>query len=81
MPFAPDIAVEALSPSEGFVEVNRKALEYLEAGCQEVWILDTKNSEVFVRTLGPFVSFLATAALDSPLLPGFFQTVGDLLAW
>ena len=36
-PFAPNIAIEVLSPSETLVDVRRKVREYLRAGGQEVW--------------------------------------------
>jgi len=81
VPFAPDIAAEILSPSEAAVDVNRKALEYLAAGCQEVWIVDHENSEVFVQTSASIRLIRGADLLDSPLLPGFSQAVADLLAW
>src|SRR5579863_8901681 len=37
VPVAPDIAIEILSPAESAIEVSRKALDYLTAGCHEVW--------------------------------------------
>lgn len=81
VPFAPDIAIEILSPSEAAVDVNRKALEYPGAGCNEVWIMDPENNLVFVRTSGDIRLVPGDGALESPLLPGFSQTVADLLAW
>src|SRR5882724_10859279 len=48
LPFAPDIAVEVLSPSEAAIGVNRKVREYEDAGCSEVWVIDKENGEVFV---------------------------------
>jgi Uma2 family endonuclease len=81
IPFAPDIAVEILSPSESAIDVNRKALEYLRAGSQEVWLLDRENCEVFVQTDAGIRLLRDSDRLESPLLPGFSQTVTDLLAW
>ena len=49
IPFAPDIAVEVLSPSEAAIAVNRKIHNYLDAGCQEVWLFDADNCNVFVH--------------------------------
>ncbi len=80
MPFAPDIAVEVLSPSESAVEVHRKALEYLAAGSQEVWQLDHENGEIFVQTNAGIRLLRGEAALETPLLPGFSATVSGLLA-
>ena len=80
LPFAPDIAVEVLSPSETVGDVHRKALEYLGAGCQEVWQLDHENGELFVQTDSGIRLLRAGAVLDSPLLPGFSAAVSTLLA-
>jgi Uma2 family endonuclease len=79
VPFAPDIAVEVLSPSDGAIDVNRKALEYLAAGSQEVWLLDNANGEIFVQTPDGIRLLRGNAALTSPLLPGFAAAVSDLL--
>ncbi len=81
VPFAPDIAVEVLSQSESAVEVHRKALAYLAAGCQEVWVVDHENSEIFVQTPTTIKLFRGGDRVESPLLPGFSHPVADLLAW
>lgn len=80
LPFAPDIAVEVLSPSESAIDVHRKALEYLAAGSSEVWQLDYENGEVFVQTDGGVRLLRGAAVLDSSLLPGFTAEVGGLFA-
>ena len=80
VPFAPDIAVEVLSPSESAVDVHRKALEYLTAGSQEVWQLDHENGEVFVQTNSGIRLLRGEDILESPLLPGFSAAVSGLLA-
>ena len=79
IPFPPDIAVEVLSPSELAVHVNRKALEYLRSGSQEVWLLDPENGEVFVQTDAGMRLLRGSDLIDSPLLPGFTAKVSDLL--
>ena len=50
VPFAPEIAVEVLWPSEHAIDVTRKVRDYLSAGSQEVWLLDHANGEVQIRT-------------------------------
>jgi len=50
VPFAPDIAVEVLPPSEKAIDVRRKVLDYLRGGSQEVWLLDHANAEILVHT-------------------------------
>lgn len=79
IPFAPDIAVEVLSPSEVAIDVNRKVRDYLSAGSKEVWILDHVNSELFIHTDSQIRLLKAQDALESPLLPGFSAPVSDLL--
>ncbi len=81
VPFAPDIAVEVLSPSETAFDVNRKVLEYLDGGSQEVWVLDSENTEIFIQTqTGIRLLRGGDAVLETPLLPGFSAAVSKLLA-
>jgi len=80
VPFAPDIAMEVLSPSEHAMEVNRKVRDYLAAGSREVWLLDPENGEVHVRTKASIRILEASEALETALLPGFSVGVGKLPA-
>lgn len=79
IPFAPDIAVEVLSPSETTIETNRKIQGYLTAGTQEVWIVDQPNREIFQYTNKEIRLFRGAHAFATSLLPGFSLTVEDLL--
>lgn len=79
IPFAPNIAVEVLSPSEAAVDVNRKILDYLAAGTQEVWVLDYTNRELFLYSNSGIRLFHGSDRLETPLLPGLSFTVADLL--
>ena len=79
VPFAPDIAVEVLSPSESAIDVHRKVRDYLGAGTQEVWLLDHVNGELFVHTNTIIRLLLGNDVLESPLLPGFAAAVRELL--
>ncbi len=79
VPFAPDIAVEVLSPSESAVNVRRRVRDYLRAGGQEVWLLDHANGEVLVHTSAGIRVLQGTDVLESPLLPGFSAAVADLV--
>ena len=79
IPFAPDIAVEVLSPSEAAIDVNRKIHNYLDAGCQEVWLLDAENGDIFVHAAGGIRLLQRQHVLESPLLPGFSVPVAELL--
>jgi Uma2 family endonuclease len=76
--FAPDIAVEILSPSESAMQLRRKVLDYLRAGSREVWLVDSFNREVEMRT-NPGSRVLAeTDHLTTPLLPEFKVPVAKL---
>ena len=84
IPFAPDIAVEVLSPPEAAIDVNRKVRDYLNAGAQEVWLLDGYNGQAAVRTSNAMRVLLRNDILETPLLEGFslplaelFQRTGD----
>jgi Uma2 family endonuclease len=79
VPFAPDIAVEVLSPSEKAISVRRKVRDYLQAGSQEVWLLDHANGEILVHTGSGIRVLQEKDALESPVLPGFSAAVADLV--
>jgi len=79
VPFAPDIAVEVLSPSEKAIDVRRKVLDYLRGGSQEVWLLDHANGEILVHTGNGIRVLQEKDVLESPLLPGFSAAVTDLV--
>ena len=78
-PYAPDIAIEVLSPTEHLIDVTRKVREYLGAGSREVWLLDHPNGELQVRTESGIRLLRRSDALNSPLLPGFEIRVTELL--
>ena len=39
-PIPPDLAVEVVSPSDKFYDVQEKVLEYLDAGTRMVWVIE-----------------------------------------
>lgn len=81
-PFAPDLAVEIVSPGDRADDVHDKVREYLEAGTDLVWVLWPKRRSVSAHTpdgvareLGP------DDGLDGgDVLPGFRTRVADLFA-
>ena len=80
LPFPPDITVEVLSVSESAIDVKRKVHEYLGAGSQEVWVIDSVNSEIMIRTTTGVRFLSAENMVESPLLPGFSISVSAVLA-
>ena len=47
-PVPPDLAIEVVSPSDAFYEVQGKAFEYLDAGTKMVWVVDPVSKTVTV---------------------------------
>ena len=47
-PIPPDLAVEVVSPSDKVYDIQEKALEYLAAGTQMVWVVEPIAKTVIV---------------------------------
>lgn len=82
IPFAPDLAVEVLSPSNTVQEMDEKIAFYFAAGSRAVWIVNPKrrtvaaySSEVEVRILGE-----AETLEGGDVLPGFSYELSRLFA-
>lgn len=78
--FAPDLAVEVISPSEEPSDMARKVAEYFESGAEQVWHLFPETSRVTI-----YFSPVDTAlfgpqdALDTRgFLPGFTYQAEEL---
>lgn len=79
IPFAPDIAVEILSPSEFAMDLNRKIAEYMKAGCLEVWVIDHSSDKMFIHTDSNTVRVVRGGeTIETPLLPGFSISLHQL---
>jgi Uma2 family endonuclease len=77
---APDLAIEILSPSNTASEMQRKALEYLDAGARLVWIVDPDTATVILYRSRAEVRILGE---DEPLdagevIPGLESPVSAL---
>lgn len=71
--FAPDLAIEIISPSEEPEEMAQKVAEYFGAGAEQVWHLfpDTKRVTIYYSQ-SDTASFRPEEELDAgDLLPGF----------
>jgi Uma2 family endonuclease len=79
-PGAPDLAVEVLSPDDRASEVMAKVEDWLQAGCQAVWVVDPKTRTVAVyRSGGGAVILKATDTLaGEDFLPGLRLSVAKL---
>ena len=79
-PGAPDLVAEVVSPNDSYSEVEEKALRWLAAGTQVVWIIDPRQKHVTVyRDRDNIVVLTGDAALSDPdLLPGWQVPLSDL---
>jgi len=80
IPGAPDLAVEVVSPSDSAQDLNKKVKQYLNAGCQVVWVVYPLTREVEVFEAGGSMRRLTEEdSLEAPdLLPGFRHPVRGL---
>jgi len=78
----PDLAVEVLSPSNTKAEMDRKLLDYFEAGTRLVWYLDPVARSVRAYTSAERSEVLdESGTLDGgDVLPGFRLPIRDWFA-
>ena len=80
VPFPPDLAVEVMSPSDRWVDLERKARRYLDAGTRLVWVVrnDRRAVVVFAPGRAP-IELGEDDALDGEdVLPGFRLPVAGI---
>ncbi|MFQ5637676.1 MAG: Uma2 family endonuclease [bacterium] len=79
--FAPDLAVEILSPTDRLTDLQQKIQEYFENGSEQVWILDPWKKKAFVyRAIHDYRVFDEDEVINGgDLLPGFSFRLADLL--
>lgn len=81
-PGPPDLAVDLLSASDRFVEVNRKIRDYLAAGTPLVWLVDPESRSALIYHPNRLVEIVAPdGTLDGEgVLPGFSLSLAALWA-
>ncbi|MCY7376825.1 MAG: Uma2 family endonuclease [Pyrinomonadaceae bacterium] len=57
-PTAPDLAVEVISPSNTYDEIQDKIEKYFASGTKLIWIVDPKRRKIFVHRPDDTVSLL-----------------------
>jgi Uma2 family endonuclease len=77
----PDLAVEVVSPTDSFGELDAKVEEYLAAGVLSVWVINPRTRIVQVFRRGNHVMRLHEhdELTEPDILPGFHCRVNDLL--
>jgi Uma2 family endonuclease len=77
---APDLAVEVLSPSETFSELEEKLEDYLVSGTQLIWVVDPVRRTVMIVAADAPVRWLREEdRLDGgTAVPGFTCAVSDI---
>lgn len=81
VPFAPDLAVEVVSPGDEAAEIRKKVQEYLRYGTRLVWLFDPKARTVEVHTRGGAVTLGVDGVLEGgDVLPGFRLPLKDLFS-
>ena len=72
VPFAPDLAIEIVSPNDKAHEIQEKVTEYLQYGTRQVWVAYPNSRQVVIHTAAGSHTFYADDLLDgSDVLPGF----------
>ena len=80
--FAPDVAIEVVSPSNTAAEMDRKTAEYFANGAQAVWIADPGPRTVAIRRPGRAEQVYQGDAMlyGAPEIPGFACRVSEIFA-
>ena len=80
--FAPDVAIEVVSPSNTPAALARKTEEYFANGARAVWIADPADQTVRIRRPGAVELALGPSDILSgdPEIPGFSCAVADIFA-
>ena len=73
------LIAEVVSPTDTANEVFGKAHEYLNSGCEEVWLVFTEERWIIVVTPTSHTIYASEETLTSQVLRGFSTTVNALL--
>jgi Uma2 family endonuclease len=79
-PFAPDLAVEVVSPGDRYEEIQEKIADYFHSGTRLVWIVEPKNRTVAVyNSLTEARILTESDALEGGnVIPGFSCLVAEI---
>jgi Uma2 family endonuclease len=75
------LIAEVASPEDSAEELFAKAREYLQSGCQEVWLLFPESQLVLINTQQRWLVFNPGEVVSTQtVLQGFSVAVNELLA-
>ncbi len=81
IPFAPDLAVEVVSPGDSASDIHDKVTDFLRCGTRLVWVLYPRSRTATVHTPEGARTVDAQGTLDGgDVLPGFSLALGELFA-
>ncbi|HLF04933.1 MAG TPA: Uma2 family endonuclease [Dehalococcoidia bacterium] len=81
-PGAPDLAVEVISPSDTYAEVDEKVVDWLNGGARMVVVVNPRTERVMVYRSPTDVTILSSGdTLDGQdVVPGWSLALADLFA-
>ena len=81
-PFAPDLAVEVISPNDTYTEVESKVFQWLDAGTRAVVVVDPWRKSVTVyRSRSDITVLTGDDVLEvDDVVPGWILPMGELFA-
>lgn len=81
IPFAPDLAVEVVSPHDSASAMHDRVTDFLKHGTRLVWVFYPTSQSVAVHTPEGAFTLEAGDTLDGgEVLPGFRLRVGDVFS-
>jgi Uma2 family endonuclease len=78
-PGAPDLAVEVISPTDSYTDVDEKTSEYLRAGCGAVIVVNPRTLAVHVHRAASVVKVTDTLEVDD-VVPGWKMPLAEIFA-
>jgi Uma2 family endonuclease len=81
MTIPPDLAVEVISLTDRFTNVNQKIAKYLDDGVQLIWVVDPQAKTVTIYRTGSSQQASLTAddmLTGEKIVPGFEMALADL---
>lgn len=82
IPFAPDLAIEVLSPGDSQIDTEEKIQQWLNAGTTLVWVVNPRGRTVTIhkQNSDPRVLRESDTLCGENVCPGFALKVADILA-